>query len=89
MGFEKKRRLPTLPGDMEGTHKLEQLLLHLGLAEWRAHPHFPTRILNREKHKSIDNANIKILLHLQTKLEGKYSPDPTTQKGSDQNPEQC
>ncbi len=50
----KKRPLPTLPGDMEGTHKLEQLLLHLGLAERRAHPHFPTRILKREKHKSID-----------------------------------
>jgi hypothetical protein len=60
-GVLKKRPLPTLPGDMEGTHKLEQLLLHLGLAERRAHPHFRIRILKREKHKSIDNANIKIL----------------------------
>jgi hypothetical protein len=41
---------------MEGTHKLEQLLLHLGLAERRAHPHFRTRILKREKQN-----NIKIL----------------------------
>jgi hypothetical protein len=48
-----QKPLPTLPGDVEGTHKLEQLLLHLGLAERRAHPHFPTRILKREKQNNI------------------------------------